>query len=87
MFPNLRPFAAATDEVKAALVDLGKRGGLLDAADDLGKGPISLITDLSLSANNRNNPTHTAGTTFFGQFVDHDITFVPARPWACPPIP
>jgi hypothetical protein len=44
----------------------------LDAADDLDKGPILLITDLSLSANNGNNPTHTAGTTFFGQFVDHD---------------
>jgi predicted small metal-binding protein len=55
MFPNLRPFAAATDDVKAALVDLGKPGELLDAADDLDKGPILLITDLSLSANNRNN--------------------------------
>ena len=28
------------------------------------KGPKLLITDLSLSANNPNNPTHTAGTTF-----------------------
>jgi hypothetical protein len=34
-----------------------------------------LITDPSLSVNNPNNPTHTAGTTFFGQFVDHDMTF------------
>ena len=34
-----------------------------------------LITDPSLSANNPNNPTHTAGTTFFGQFIDHDMTF------------
>jgi Animal haem peroxidase len=75
LFSNLRPFAAAADDVKAALVDLGKRGGLVDAADDLAKGPILLITDLSLSANKRNNPTHTAGTTFFSQFVDHDITF------------
>jgi Animal haem peroxidase len=80
IFPNLPPFAAATDDVKAALVDLGKSGGLLDAADDLDKGPILLITDLSLSANNRNNPTHTAGTTFFGQFVDHDITFDTTSP-------
>src|SRR6266498_6156247 len=40
MFQNLRPFAAATDEVKEALADLGKPGGLLAAADDLGKGPI-----------------------------------------------
>jgi hypothetical protein len=75
IFPKLPPFAAATDAVRAALADLGRRGGLLDANDDLGKGPILLITDLSLSANNRNNPTHTAGTTFVGQFIDHDITF------------
>jgi hypothetical protein len=75
IFPSLPPFAAATDAVRAALADLGKPGGLLDANDDLSKGPVLLITDLSLSANNPNNPTHTAGTTFFGQFVDHDITF------------
>jgi len=75
IFPNLPPFAAATDAVRAALADLGKPGGLLDANDDLSKGPVLLITDLSLSSNNRNNPTHTAGTTFFGQFIDHDVTF------------
>jgi Animal haem peroxidase len=75
MFPGLPSFAAATDGVRAALSDLGKPGGLLDANDDLSKGPVLLITDLSLSANNRNNPTHTAGTTFFGQFIDHDVTF------------
>ncbi|MGH9336753.1 MAG: peroxidase family protein, partial [Vicinamibacteria bacterium] len=28
-----------------------------------------------LSPNNRDNPTHTAGVTFFGQFLDHDMTF------------
>src|SRR6266508_3072932 len=87
MFRNLRPFAAATDEVKEALADLGKPGGQLDAADDLGKGPILLITDLSLSANNRNNPTQTAGTTFFGQFVDHDITFDTGSPLGVPTDP
>ena len=75
IFPSLPPFAPATDAVRAALADLGKPGGPLDAKDDLSKGPVLLITDLSLSANNRNNPTHTAGTTFFGQFIDHDITF------------
>ena len=34
-----------------------------------------LITDPALSLNNPNNPTHTAGVTFFGQFIDHDLTF------------
>ena len=75
IFPKLPAFAPATDAVRAALADMGKPGGLLDAKDDLSKGPVLLITDLSLSANNPNNPTHTAGTTFFGQFVDHDVTF------------
>ena len=75
IFPTLPPFAPATDAVRAALNDLGKPGGLLDAGDDLSKGPVLLITDPSLSVNNPNNPTHTAGTTFFGQFIDHDVTF------------
>jgi Animal haem peroxidase len=91
MFPNLPSFADATNKVKSALVDLGKPGGLLDAKDNLAAGPVLLITDPSLSANNPNNPTHTAGTTFFGQFVDHDITFdttsklgVPTEPSSAP---
>jgi hypothetical protein len=46
-----------------------------------------LITDPSLSANNPNNPTHTAGTTFFGQFVDHDITFDTSSPLGVPTDP
>ena len=47
----------------------------MDAKDPLERGPILLITDPALSINNPNNPPHTAGTTFFGQFVDHDLTF------------
>jgi hypothetical protein len=72
---KLPPFAAGSPRVEAALVELGKPGGLMDAKDPLAAGAKALITDLSLSANNPNNPTHTAGTTFLGQFVDHDITF------------
>lgn len=87
IFPNLPPFAPATDAVRAALADLGKPGGLLDAKDDLSKGPVLLITDPSLSANNRNNPTHTAGTTFVGQFIDHDITFDTTSPLGVPTDP
>jgi Animal haem peroxidase len=91
MFPNLPPFADATNKVKSALTDLGKPGGILDAKDNLAAGPVLLITDPSLSANNPNNATHTAGTHFFGQFVDHDITFdttsklgVPTEPASAP---
>ena len=87
IFPKLPPFAVATDDVKAALAELGKPGGLLDARDDLSKGPVLLITDPSLSANNPNNPSHTAGTTFFGQFVDHDITFDTGSPLGTPTDP
>ena len=75
IFSDLPPFAANTPDVRAALLDLGKAGGLMDAQDALEQGPILLITDPSLSLNNRNNPSHTAGTTFVGQFMDHDMTF------------
>lgn len=84
---RLPPFADATPAVIAALTDMGRPGGLLDAHDDLAAGPVLLITDLHLSLNNPNNTTHTAGTTFMGQFMDHDMTFdigsplgVPTRP-------
>jgi hypothetical protein len=72
---RLPPFARQSPKVEAALRELGKPGGLLDARDRLEAGPKQLIVDLSLSANNPNNPNHTAGTTFFGQFLDHDMTF------------
>src|SRR5439155_8794334 len=75
IFHGLPPFASESSQVQAALRDIGKPGGILDAKDPLDKGPVLLITDPSLSANNPNNPNHTAGTTFFGQFIDHDVTF------------
>lgn len=75
LFPNLPPFAEPSDELHDALRDIGRPGGILDANDALERGPIDLILDPDLSLNNRDNPTHTAGTTFFGQFLDHDFTF------------
>jgi hypothetical protein len=76
IFPQLPPFFNANDSrLVAALNDIGKAGGLLDAKDNLAAGPVNLITDPTLSANNQDNPTHTAGTTFLGQFLDHDMTF------------
>jgi hypothetical protein len=75
LFPDLPSFANQSPKIEAALVELGRPGGPLDANDELSAGPVLLITDPALSANNPNNPQHTAGTTFFGQFVDHDITF------------
>ena len=80
MFPNLDPFFREnTPALQAALRDIGKPGGILDARDELGDGDeaaaIALIVDPALSANNPNNLAQTAGTTFIGQFIDHDLTF------------
>ena len=58
-----------------ALSELGKPGGLMDAKDNMAAGPIALIVDPLLNLNNPNNDTHTAGVTFMGQFLDHDMTF------------
>jgi Animal haem peroxidase len=75
LFPQLRPFAPPSPELNAALMELGQPGGILDANDDLAAGPVNLIADPALSRNNPNSTTHTAGTTFMGQFMDHDMTF------------
>jgi hypothetical protein len=87
IFPRLRPFAEPSTRLTAALLDIGKPGGVLDANDDLTAGPLQLLINPALQVNNPNNPNHTAGTTFMGQFMDHDMTFdqtsrlgVPTRP-------
>ena len=76
LFPTLPAFAADTPLVRDALAELGAKGGLMDPDDDL-SDPITLITDPAKSANNPNNPKITAGFTFLGQFIDHDMTFDP----------
>jgi len=80
MFPNLPPFVNTADTVILqrtidAIRDVGEFTHVMDAKDVLEKGPVALIADPALSNNNQNNPNHTAGTTFFGQFLDHDVTF------------
>jgi hypothetical protein len=75
IFPQLESFAQPSPQLSAALLDIGKPGGILDAKDNLAAGPVALIVDPALNLNNPNNPTHTAGTTFMGQFMDHDMTF------------
>jgi len=101
LFPDLPPFfdalrpAGATDPLRDVMRDIGKPGGLLDAKDALSAGPVALIADASVNGNapptNPDNPTHTAGTTFFGQFMDLDVTFdsrstlgVPTDPFITP---
>ena len=100
MFPGLPPFAEANDTVRAALLEVGMPGGIMDAGDDLAAGPKNLIVDPLVNGNptatnpygtNPDNPTMTAGSTFVGQFTDHDITLdqtstlgVTANPLASP---
>lgn len=87
MFPDLPPFLEVDERRRNALIDLGSPGGIMDANDDLAAGPIQLILDPALSANNPDNITHTAGTTFFGQFLDHDMTFDTTSPLGVPTPP
>jgi hypothetical protein len=78
IFDRMRPFAENTPGLRQALLEIGAPGGMLDAQDDLfgpDGGPVKLITDPNLSLVNKNNPHDTAGMTFVGQFIDHDLTF------------
>jgi hypothetical protein len=76
LFPSLPPFASDTPVIRDALAELGALKGPMDAQDDL-SDPLTSITDLAKSAKNPNNPNLTAGMTFLGQFIDHDMTFDP----------
>ena len=76
LFPTLPAFAADTALVRDALLELGAKGGPMDAGDDL-SDPITLITDPAKSVDNPDNPTMTAGFTFLGQFIDVAMTFDP----------
>jgi hypothetical protein len=68
LFPGMPVFAPDNPKVREALFELGKRGGLMDALDIPANQP---------GASNLDNETIPSGFTFFGQFVDHDLTFDP----------
>jgi hypothetical protein len=72
MFPDLPPFSQQTNDARKAVQQLGAKDGLLDAHDQL-TDPVASIT--RPGPVNQDNPTMTAGMTFLGQFLDHDITF------------
>ena len=74
LFQNLPPFALNTPSLRGALMEIGKKGGIMDAGDDLTAHPRDLITNPALSVENRDNPDMKAGMTFLGQFLDHDMT-------------
>lgn len=80
MFPELPPFASQTDAVRDQVKKLGEKGGLIDALDLLSDPVLSITNPAQFSPNNPDNPNMTAGMTFVGQFLDHDITFDPNSP-------
>ena len=84
IFPSLAPFAEPTDTVRDALLEVGQAGRDHGRRRHLDAGPKALIVDPAVNGNpsstnpygtNPDNPTMTAGSTFIGQFTDHDITF------------
>jgi hypothetical protein len=74
MFPSLPPFSQDSPALRASLLKIGEIGGIMDAKDDLTQDPKHLITLPPLFVNNGDNPDMTAGMTFLGQFLDHDMT-------------
>ncbi|MBD2743383.1 heme peroxidase family protein [Coleofasciculus sp. FACHB-1120] len=70
LFPSLPPFASDSKSVRERLMELGKPSGLMDAGDDL-----NATDPVPGSPSNTDNPNMTAGFTFLGQFLDHDMTF------------
>jgi hypothetical protein len=74
IFGNLPPFAFDSPSVRAALKELGKLGGPMDPKDVLTAHPVDLILKPEKFVNNPDNPEMTAGMTFLGQFLDHDLT-------------
>lgn len=74
MFPALPPFSLDSPTLRSALLKIGELNGIMDAKDDLTVDPKDLILQPALFANNSDNPDMTAGMTFLGQFLDHDMT-------------
>lgn len=74
MFSSLPPFSLDSPGLRAALLKIGERNGIMDAKDDLTQIPQNLILQEELFVNNPDNPDLTAGMTFLGQFLDHDMT-------------
>jgi hypothetical protein len=80
MFPGLPPYAPQTDEAREQTKKLGAKGGIIDALDRLTDPVQSIVNPGVHSPNNPDNPNMTAGVTFFGQFVDHDLTLALKAP-------
>jgi hypothetical protein len=92
IFSNLPPFAEADDTVRAALLEAGQPGGVVDAQDDLAAGPKALVVDPTVNGNptaanpygtNPDNPTMTAGRRSWGSSPITTSRLIRPRSWAC----
>jgi len=84
MFPSLPPFGSATTQVRDALIDMARVGGPMDARDPMSVGAQALADLQQHSINNPDNFSIPQGMTYFGQFVDHDLTFETTAPLGTP---
>lgn len=75
MYPDLPSFTGQTDNARKAVQQMGAMGGMFDARDNLSDPVRSILNPAVFSPNNPDNPNMSAGMTFLGQFLDHDITF------------
>jgi hypothetical protein len=75
MYPDLPSFAGQTNDARASVQQMAARSGLFDAEDNLSDPVQSILNPAVFSPNNPDNPNMTAGMTFLGQFLDHDLTF------------
>lgn len=80
MFPGLPPYVPPTDEAREQARKLGVKGGIIDALDLLTDPVKSILNPTVHSPNNPDNTNMTAGVTFFGQFLDHDLTLALKAP-------
>ncbi len=78
LFPWLPPFANDTEAVRKNLRALGEKGGPMDPLDNP-NDPDPVPGNLEKNKDNveKGKPVITAGVTFLGQFLDHDMTFDP----------
>ena len=74
LFPGLPPFASPSDDLREQVKRFGQKGGALDANDLLTDPVQSILNPEVFSPLNPDNPKMSAGITFLGQFIDHDLT-------------
>ena len=87
LFPALPGFAADTPHGPRRARRAGQARRDHGHQREPDADPFALIVDPTLSVDNPDNPRLTAGMTFLGQFLDHDMTFDPTSSLARTPGP